>query len=173
MPLENKFNYCPNCGEKSPEWDGEKRWHCTHCDFVLYHNCAAAVALIVRHEDKILFTTRNQNPSKGLLDLPGGFVDPYESAEQACVRELYEELNIIINPKALRLLQTGPNLYPYKGIEYHTLDLFMEYIIEEPLETTQDPKEIAAVKWIKLDAIEYDQLAFESQKIFLHSYANL
>ena len=77
----NDLKFCPKCGEKTLQLDGEKKWNCTNCDYVLFHNVAGAVAVLIKYKDEILFTRRNQEPKKGKLDLAGGFVDPKESAE--------------------------------------------------------------------------------------------
>ena len=66
------LKYCPQCGKENLQWSEEKKWHCIKCSFVLYHNCAAAVAVVVLYKDEILFTRRSQYPEKGKLDLPGG-----------------------------------------------------------------------------------------------------
>lgn len=165
-----QFKYCPNCGNSSLTWDGEKRWDCGKCEFRLYHNCAAAVAILIRYQDEILVTQRNQEPGKGLLDLPGGFVDPNESAQEACCREVREELNIELDTNSLQIIDSRPNDYPYKGILYHTLDLFVEYKVSEKPESTIDPHEIHSVEWVNLHKLDLSKWAFESQKEFLRSY---
>ena len=128
------LRYCPKCGNESLTWDGEKKWNCSKCGFVLFHNVAGAVAVIIRFKDEILLTKRNQEPKKGKLDLAGGFVDPRESAEQTCVRELFEEMKIQVDISKLKYLASLPNIYEYKSIVYNTLDLFYEYEVEEKFE---------------------------------------
>ena len=86
------LKYCPKCGQETLIFDGEKKFSCSQCDFVMYQNIAAAVAVLIRCEDELLLTKRNQNPKIGKLDLAGGFTDPKESAEETCSRELKEEL---------------------------------------------------------------------------------
>ena len=88
------LKYCPKCGQETLIFDGEKKFSCSQCDFVMYQNIAAAVAVLIRCEDELLLTKRNQNPKIGKLDLAGGFTDPKESAEETCARELKEELGI-------------------------------------------------------------------------------
>ena len=90
------------------------RFLCHQCGFVYYHNIAAAVAVIFRRKDEILFTVRNIDPDKGKLDLPGGFIDPDENAEAAVCREVNEELGLQIVPNQLKYLTTQPNHYLYK-----------------------------------------------------------
>ena len=163
---ETSMNYCSHCGKSTLSWDGEKEWKCTECDFVLYHNCAAAVAVLLWSEDKILFTRRNKNPGKNLLDLPGGFVDPNESAQEAAQREIMEELSVSIDPSQLHIIDSLPNKYPYKGIVYNTLDLFLEYRLSDLPKVSLQETEISEVCWLGLDELAIEDLAFESQKIF-------
>lgn len=164
------LKFCPKCGNSTLHWDGEKKWSCTSCDFILFHNCAAAVAVIIRHEDEYMFTRRNQEPKKGKLDLAGGFTDPNESSEETCARELYEELKIKINPENLKILGTEPNIYHYKGIDYNTLDIFFEYNLKEKFEVELELSEVSEIVWLKKSEINFEDIAFESQKRFLKNF---
>lgn len=168
--MNNNLKFCPKCGTKSLVYDGEKKWYCPDCQFVLYHNCAAAVAVVIQHKDEILFTRRNQEPAKGKLDLAGGFTDPKESAEQTCVRELKEELNIELDENQLKFLMSLPNVYNYKGIDYNTLDLIFLYEVEDKFEVNLEISEISEIVWIKKENIRLDEIAFESQRIFLEKW---
>ena len=53
---------------------------------------AASVALIDR--DKVLLIQRARKPYFGMWSLPGGRLEPGESAEQAAEREIMEELGL-------------------------------------------------------------------------------
>ena len=121
--MENKFELCPKCGSRKIEWKNGKKWLCPDCGFDLYCNVAAAVGIVLYDDyDNVLFEVRAKEPRKGFLCLPGGFVDPDESAEDAVVRECREEMGAqIIEGK---FLCSFPNTYVYKNIEYKTCDLF-------------------------------------------------
>jgi NAD+ diphosphatase len=164
------LKYCPNCGKESLHWDGEKKWSCPHCNFSLYNNVAGAVAVVIRHGDEIYFTKRNRDPKKGKLDLAGGFVDPKESAEETCKRELFEELQLDINISNLNYLGSLPNVYQYKEIDYNTIDLFYEYTVSEKFDVQLELSEISETQWIPLDTLNLDDLAFDSQKRFFEQY---
>ena len=166
----NDLKFCPKCGEKTLQWDGEKKWNCTNCDYVLFHNVAGAVAVLIKCKDEILFTRRNQEPKKGKLDLAGGFVDLKESAEETCVRELFEEMQIKVNPENLQYLASLPNTYEYKNILYNTLDLFYEYEVENKFEIKLEISEISETVWLKKSAINLEDVAFDSQRVFLKKY---
>lgn len=164
------LKYCPKCGKETLNWDGEKKWSCRNCVYVLFHNVAGAVAVIIKHGNEILFTRRNQEPKKGKLDLAGGFVDPKESAEETCVRELFEEMKIKVDISQLKYLESLPNTYEYKNILYNTIDLFFEYEMLEKLELHLERSEISETVWIKKEEINLEDIAFDSQKIFFETY---
>jgi NAD+ diphosphatase len=164
------LNYCPKCGNKTLNWDGEKKWSCSSCDYVLFHNIAGAVAVIIKFKDEILFTRRNQDPKKGKLDLAGGFVDPKESAEETCARELWEELHLKIDISKLKYLASLPNVYEYKNISYNTIDLFYEVEVDTKQELKLEQSEISETVWVNKNEINFEDIAFDSQKIFLKKY---
>ena len=164
------LKYCPNCGEESLHWDGEKKWSCPLCQFTLYNNVAGAVAVVIRHEDEIYLTRREREPKRGKLDLAGGFIDPRESAEEACKRELSEELQITVDESKLHYLASLPNVYQYKEIDYHTIDLFYEYRVDEKFEGNLEASEISEAFWIPLQELDPEELAFDSQKNFFEEY---
>jgi len=164
------LKYCPSCGKESLEWDGEKKWRCPNCDFRLYNNVAGAVAVVIRCGDEVYLTRRNQEPKKGKLDLAGGFVDPKESAEEACKRELFEELQLNIDISNLKYITSLPNIYQYKEIDYNTIDLFYEYTVSEKFDVNIELSEISETQWIPLKEVNLDDIAFDSQKIFFEDY---
>lgn len=124
-----QFIYCPVCGEKAFEENNEKSKKCTSCGFIYYFNPSAAVACFIRnHAGEILIAKRAYEPAKGTYDLPGGFVDMYENAEETVTREIKEETGLTIN--TCRYLFSLPNIYPYKGFDVHTLDLYYECTVE-------------------------------------------
>ncbi|OWK74782.1 NUDIX hydrolase [Flavobacteriaceae bacterium JJC] len=166
----NDLKFCPKCGKQTLQWDGEKKWNCSECDYVLYHNVAGAVAVLVKCGDEILLTRRNQEPKKGRLDLAGGFVDPKESAEETCVRELFEEMKINVDISKLRYLASLPNTYQYKNISYNTLDLFYEYEVAEKFDISLEISEISETVWLRKEDIRLEDIAFDSQRIFFEKY---
>lgn len=114
--------YCPKCGSNKFKAHNFKAQKCDDCGFIFYTNAAAAVAAIITNEKgEILLTIRAFDPGKGMLDLPGGFVDPGESVETALQREIFEELGLQIT--STKYFGSFPNEYVYCGILYYTIDL--------------------------------------------------
>ncbi|MCD8102435.1 MAG: NUDIX domain-containing protein [Alistipes sp.] len=128
-PLD-KFKYCPVCGSDRFVVNNAKSKRCLDCGFVYYFNPSAAVACFVRDAaGNLLVAVRGNEPAKGTLDLPGGFVDMDETGEQAALRELREETGLV--PDSVRYLFSIPNLYLYSGFEVQTLDMFFECTVAD------------------------------------------
>ena len=158
------FNYCPNCGAEKPEIIRGMKILCATCGFQFYQSTAAAVAVLISCGDRYILLKRGRDPGKGLLDLPGGFVDPDESAEEACRREIREEIGAEIHD--LRYLTSHGNTYPYKGITYKTCDLLFTATCRKEEFSLQE-EEIGGILLVPKDEIPLDKFAFFSQKIML------
>lgn len=129
--MANTFNLCPNCGSKNIVSKPIK-WQCPDCGFDLYNNVASAVGIIIYDDDcNVLFETRAKEPRLGFLAIPGGFVNPDETAENAVVRECMEEIGYKVSASDINFLCTFPNTYQYKEIVYKTCDLFFTVKIKD------------------------------------------
>ncbi|MGL4346694.1 MAG: NUDIX hydrolase [Chitinophagaceae bacterium] len=118
----NVFKYCPFCGSKSFSACEEKSLQCRLCKKKFYINMSAATVAIIENEyQELLLVERKYNPAKGKLDLPGGFVDIGETAEQAIIREVKEEVNLEV--EQVFFLGSFPNEYLFGGVLYFTLDM--------------------------------------------------
>lgn len=119
----NQFNFCPKCGSHHFVVHNEKSKKCESCGFVYYFNSASAtVALILNSKNELLVCRRAKDPVKGTLDLPGGFIDMFETAEEGVAREVLEETGLVVQ-EAVYLFSL-PNTYIYSDFEVHTLDQF-------------------------------------------------
>jgi NAD+ diphosphatase len=111
------------CGSNRFSEHNFKAYKCEECQFVYYFNpSAATVALIFNDKGELLVTRRAHEPAKGTLDLPGGFIDMDETAEEGVAREVEEETGLKVTDT--RFLFSLPNRYPYSGFTVHTVDLF-------------------------------------------------
>lgn len=130
MNFSELFQYCPVCGSKNFVVNNEKSKRCEDCGFILYSNPSAATAGFIRNDDgDLLVCRRGKEPEKGTLDLPGGFVDFNETAEQAIAREIKEETGLTV--RSLKYLFSLPNDYLYSGLNTPTLDLFFDCKMED------------------------------------------
>jgi len=76
----------------------------------------AAVIKYVEGGLQILLVRRAEEPSKGLLAFPGGFVDYNEDPKDAAIRELSEECGIQGREPHLIDLRGNPNRDPRKHV---------------------------------------------------------
>lgn len=156
-----KFRFCPRCGNQSLSILEQNGMACSRCDLKYFHNAAAAVACILVSPEGIVLVERTIEPSKGLLDLPGGFVNYNESLEDALRRELLEELNIEIS--TFRYLISIPNEYRYCDITYFTTDSI--FLVEWDETFTPEPNdEIASIQFVKIEDVDMNKLAFSSTR---------
>ena len=160
------LKFCPYCGSVSFAWSGTNYAQCADCGNRLYMNAAAAtVALILDEKGDILCTRRAFDPGKGKLDLPGGFADLGETFEEGLARELEEELGWKV--RSMTYFRSRPNLYPYRGMIYHTMDA--AFIVEA--DTSQQiagDDEILDSGFVPIEAVNPDEFAFDSiREIFL------
>ena len=130
MHFSALFTHCPACGSSKFAQNNVKSKRCQTCGFVYYINASAAVAaFILNTSGELLVCKRGKEPEKGTFDLPGGFVDENESAEQAIEREIEEELNAKVTDSTY--LYSLPNTYEYSGMSVPTLDMFYECKLED------------------------------------------
>ncbi|HET6557388.1 MAG TPA: NUDIX domain-containing protein [Prolixibacteraceae bacterium] len=118
----NVLKFCPRCGSSYFPATGSRSFRCMDCYFNYYVNSSAAVAvLLFNDKGELLLTRRAVEPDMGKLDLPGGFIDPMETGEEAAIREIREELGIDIH--SLQYFCSFPNEYVFSGYSVFTLDL--------------------------------------------------
>ncbi|WP_339725678.1 NUDIX domain-containing protein [uncultured Paraglaciecola sp.] len=160
--------FCVKCAQPSLVKQGEKAYRCNLCDFVYFHNVAAAVCGVIVCQGQMLLVERAQQPCKGKLDFPGGFVDYNESNEQALKRELFEELQLTIN--VMQYLFSFPNQYLYKDVLYSTLDNFFEITLHTKPALTLQQEEVSRYLWLDLESVETKELAFASGQAALAEY---
>lgn len=161
-PLE-KFHYCPVCGSPHFEVHDFKSKQCKDCGFVYYANvCAATAAFILRTRngrEEMLAVRRAKEPAKGTLDLPGGFIDMYETAEEGMLREIEEETGLKV--EQIQYLFSSPNVYLYSGMGVHTLD--MDYLVRVPEDIKVHAGDDAAeCVWVPLDEVNPNEFGLTS-----------
>lgn len=164
------FKYCPKCGSPRFEEHNFKSKKCADCGFVYYFNSSAAtVAFILNSSNELLVCRRAKDPAKGTLDLSGGFIDMFETAEEGVAREVKEETGLDV-VKA-EYLFSYPNTYLYSGFLVHTMDMFFLCRVENDsiLEAMDD---VAETFWMPLDRVNPQEFGLDSVRKGVERFIN-
>ena len=113
---------------------------------------------IIIKDDKIILIKRKYEPYKNSCALPGGYIEYNEKAEDAIIREIFEETGIKTKINKLIGVYSDPKRDP-RG---HTISIIYELkIINGKIKSGDDASE---VDFFKFDNIP-EKLSFDHKKI--------
>ncbi len=92
---DRTHQYCGVCAEPTELSTADRSRSCPKCKIPTYPRLAPAMIVAVEKEDQILLA-RSAHFPPGILSVLAGFVEPGESAEEAVMREVFEETSIIV-----------------------------------------------------------------------------
>lgn len=95
----------------------------------------------------------------GTLDLPGGFCDSYETAEEGVAREILEETGLAVT--GTRYLFSIPNTYLYSGMELHTMDMFFMCTVKDYSTITAND-DVDRLQWIGIEELDSREFGLQS-----------
>lgn len=97
-----KNSYCSYCGRP---FDRDQPWprRCVGCGQATYQNPLPVSVVLLPVDGGLLCVRRGIEPGKGLLALPGGYINVGESWQAAGARELGEETGIQIDSARIEL----------------------------------------------------------------------
>jgi len=168
--LSNIWKYCLYCGAKSFHADTENYIQCDVCCKRFYINASGAVACIIENpQGEILLTRRAFEPAKGMLDLPGGFVNLDETAEDAVRREIKEELNLEI--ASMQYIGSSHNRYLYGEMMYFTLDLGFKCAVTD-FSNMRVADDVDGYMFLPHQRINLQEICFSSIRNILQVYLN-
>lgn len=112
----------------------------------------AGVAAVVFQGSEVLLVRRGNEPSKGMLGIPGGVVELGETAEEAVVREVEEETGITV--KALRVLDVLDSIVRDEegGIRFHYV--LLEFLCEPIGGELRASTDVSEALWAPLAGFE-------------------
>lgn len=110
--------------------------------------CVGAVV----HDDagRLLLVQRGHDPHRGLWSIPGGRIEPGESAEQAIVREVREETGLDVVPRR----PVGRVTIPGDGVVFDVVDFACSLTRADAAPVPGDDADAAAF----VDAATLDRL---------------
>ncbi|GAC1314788.1 MAG: NUDIX domain-containing protein [Chloroflexota bacterium] len=149
---EAAHGYCFRCGTPLVlrHQEDRDRPTCPACGFIVYLDPKVAVAVVVGDGERVLLGRRAIDPSSGLWSFPAGYVNRGEILEEAAIREVFEELGIVIRLTGL------VGVYSAAGDAVILVVYSGEIVSGEP---HADGHEVTEVRTFRLDALPPD-LAF-------------
>ena len=92
------YNFCPRCGQALQERELDDRHirpFCPSCGYIVYLNPPIACGVVVADDaGRVVLIRRGENPGRGLLGLPAGYMEIDETTEQTARRECLEETGL-------------------------------------------------------------------------------
>lgn len=130
-------------------WAGPQRY-----DLLVSHDCAMA---ILRNGDAVLMCHRHPDREciPNVWDFPGGHIEEHETPQQALVRELEEELDVILDAPSW----PADEVLEFEAESVRLTVWFIDY--SGPIKN-RCPEEHDELRWVSLDDVtELDLAAAE------------
>lgn len=164
--IANQHKFCFKCGGEL-EYKGKNLLICKKCGYHNYINpCPCSGAILENEKGEILLVVRKVDPMKGFLDVPGGFIDLHEDAEEGMTRELKEELGIDVSN--VKYFASYVDTYEYDGVELPTLGIiFTANIVDQKISIHDD---ISGYEFFNKDELPFEKLAFDGIRNAINEY---
>jgi NAD+ diphosphatase len=136
-----RHQHCAVCGQPSVPREGGWKRQCPACEAEHFPRTDPVVIMLAYHGDRCMLGRQERWPA-GMFSALAGFLEPGESIEEACARELAEEAGL--RTRKVRYHSTQPWPYPSS--------LMIGLIAEvEDDEGTPDQTELSEVRWFTRD----------------------
>lgn len=141
---ERTHQFCGACGERTVPSKNDRSRTCPDCELPVYPRLSPAMIVVVERGDEILLGRSKHFPA-GIYSTLAGFVEPGESAEQAVIREVWEETRIVVGD--VRYFSSQPWPFP------NSLMLGFTAQYESGEIDTRHDDEVEAAGWFHVDAM--------------------
>src|SRR5205085_6531739 len=138
--------FCQRCGTALEDRHQEDRDRptCPACGFIHYLDPKVAVAVILGDEHGVLLGRRCIDPGSGRWSFPAGYVNRGEVLEEAAVREVLEELGVVVRLTGL------VGVYSERGEPVVLVVYAGEVVAGEP---QPDGREVSEVRRFPVEAL--------------------
>lgn len=109
LDWHDRHQFCANCGAKSEMKKGGYVRHCNNCGTDHFPRVDPVVIMMVIYKDKCLLG-RSPHFLPGMYSALAGFMEPGETIEEACRREVYEEAGIKVGD--VKYIKSQPWPFP-------------------------------------------------------------
>ena len=132
-----RHQHCAVCGQPSEVREGGWKRQCPSCEAEHFPRTDPVVIMLAVHGERCMVGRQERWP-KGMFSALAGFLEPGESIEEACARELKEEAGLT----AVRVRYHSTQPWPYPN------SLMIGLIAEvADDQATPDQTEISEVRW--------------------------
>ncbi|HEY8003621.1 MAG TPA: NAD(+) diphosphatase, partial [Phenylobacterium sp.] len=136
-----RHQHCAVCGQPSEAREGGWKRQCPSCEAEHFPRTDPVVIMLPYHGERCMLGRQERWPP-GMFSALAGFLEPGESIEEACARELSEEAGL--RARKVRYHSTQPWPYPSS--------LMIGLIAEvEDDEGAPDQTELSEVRWFTRD----------------------
>ena len=90
----NQHRFCGQCGQATQRIVGEPATSCEPCGVRFYPRISPCVIVLITRGDEVLLAQGRRHRGAGMYGAVAGFIEAGESAEQAVIREVREELGV-------------------------------------------------------------------------------
>ena len=136
-----RHRHCAVCGQPSHPADGGWKRRCEACEAEHFPRTDPVVIMLPYHGERCMLGRQSVWP-RGMFSALAGFLEPGESIEEACARELNEEAGL--HAVKVRYHSTQPWPYPSS--------LMIGLIAEvEDEEGAPDQTELSEIRWFTRD----------------------
>ena len=158
------FRFCPADGTRLGDPRPSGGVTCPTCGRSWYRNPAPAVGAAILDGDRALVTVRAREPYRGMVDVPGGFLEVGEHPVDGLRREVREELGLEIEVDPTPVL-LAPHTYGPEGVWALAIG-FRARILEGRPDPADD---VAEARWIGADEVDGVDFAWEHDRGFVRA----
>ncbi|MGI8650584.1 MAG: NUDIX domain-containing protein [Rubrobacter sp.] len=161
---ETPFRFCPADGNRLGPPRPSGGVTCPICGRSFYRNSAPAVGAAIMENGKALVTVRARAPHKGMIDVPGGFIELGEHPVDALKREVMEELGVEIAVEWPPVM-FAPHRYGDDGV--HALAIGFRARITSGIPSPSD--DVADILHVTPDEVDSLDFAWEHDREFIRN----
>ncbi len=159
------MKYCSQCGSdkirlRIPEDDTFLRTICDTCGTIFYNNPRVIVGCLCTLDDQVMLCRRAIQPQKGLWNLPAGFLENGEKAEDGAARETLEESGAVVDIIKVHVVFSLPKVD----------QVYLHFLSKLKDRNFGPTKESSEVRLFKADEIPWDDIAFHSTTFALEKF---
>ena len=107
---DRAHQFCGRCGEPMKSREAERAKECSRCGLLHFPRLAPAIIVLIERGREVLLA-RSRHFPPGLYSVLAGFVEPGETLEEAVMREVREEVGLVI--KDIRYFGSQPWPFPH------------------------------------------------------------